>query len=348
MSRCRVLIVDDEATVRQGLTKFIARNAADWEVAGEARNGREALDQLHQCKPHLIISDIRMPLMDGIELARTVHDAQEEVGVVLLTGYKDFEYAQTALRYGVLDFLLKPCPEEELLRVLDKAYRKMKQAIGRTRIRNFRNEMMSKIMLGQADQIKEQLEGYTASMKTMPIEEAKLEASALAVALHEMVNQDFSLGDRTVNIGKELDRLFRMNSLHEVLDWSARQQDWFLRAFLKWMNEHNQNIVNKAIRYIEEHYMGECDLKEVADHVHLSPNYFSNMFKKETGESFVNYVVKIRMNKAKMLISNTELKVFEIAQKVGYDDPNYFTTVFKHLTDQSPSQYRKLIRKQQG
>lgn len=509
MNRCRVLIVDDEIMIRQGLSKLIAKNAANWEIAGEARNGREALEKLEQLKPQLIITDIRMPYMDGIELARAVHEMGAEIAVIILTGFKDFEYAQGALRYGVLDFLLKPCPEEEVTQALDKAYCKitgemrelerksaearqnarhtvrsimlrlpneqagleevkrsflgrelllvkvatyfpkakaygyndmnllqfaianimeelmgkyklqgellhvtydilalfhqkspsaadfswelaatvlellgislrtfeagemtelaklsgsidrlsgpvvtgaepvavtLQQAISQTKIRNLQNDMMSHIMLGQADQVREYMESYIGRMGNLPVEQAKLEASALGLALHEMMQEDFASKDMAGEAGDEINKLYRLASLQEVLDWAAGQMELFFKEFLRWMNDHDQNIIEKSIRYIHEHYMESCDLKEVADHVYLSANYFSSMFRKETGESFINYVMKVRIDKAKMLISNTDLKVFEIAQRVGYDDPNYFTTVFKQLTGMSPRQYRKDIR----
>src|SRR5690606_1418426 len=97
----------------------------------------------------------------------------------------------------------------------------------------------------------------------------------------------------------------------------------------------------KAVRYIEDHYMESCSLTDVAGVVHLSPNYFSNLFKKEKGESFVNYVTGVRMDKAKILLSNTNMKISEIAESIGYDDPNYFTTVFKQLVKCSPREFRK-------
>lgn len=508
MSRFQLLIVDDEIMIRQGLTKLIEKNAGNWEVAGEARNGLEAMAMLEQLNPHLVITDIRMPNMDGIELARTIHERAGDTAVIMLTGYRDFEYAQAALRYGVLDILLKPCPPAEVVRVLDDAYRRIaekahetekkiaeerlsdqhtlrsvmlrlpydpsrtdrirsrylhkelwlmkvrtyfpegkmygyndmgllqfavsnimeelmeefnlrgsllqvtydifalfidgdapstaftaelqstvsrllgismqiqcagraerlgqlpdfidqlsgandgvmgtvtdRQAVDSGKIRSIQNDIMSKIMLGQADKVKQQIEAHLASVRALSVEELKSEALTLALSLHEIMKKEFAAGD-DAHLGKQLERLQNSAAASEALRWMEEQMALFLAEFHRWMNSHNQNIIEKAISYIEDHYMNDCDLKEVADYVHLSANYFSNMFKKETGESFVNYVMKIRIDRAKVLISNTEMKVFEIAQRVGYDDPNYFTTVFRQLTGMSPKQYRKQVREQ--
>jgi two-component system, response regulator YesN len=87
--------------------------------------------------------------------------------------------------------------------------------------------------------------------------------------------------------------------------------------------------------------MNECSLSAAAAHVHLSPNYFGNLFKKVTGESFNAYVARYRLQKAKMLLANTDMKISEIAEAVGYADSNYFTTAFKQGAGLSPTEFRK-------
>ncbi|MFH5181403.1 response regulator [Paenibacillus sp. TAB 01] len=130
-----IMIVDDEPLIRRGLRKLIETNELGWSVAGEASNGQEALLQLEQLKPNLILSDIRMPVMDGLELARHISERNCGTAVILLTGFRDFEYAQAAVRYGVKDFLLKPCPEEEICRVLRQAYEQLRVKAEQRRVR---------------------------------------------------------------------------------------------------------------------------------------------------------------------------------------------------------------------
>ncbi|QNK57873.1 response regulator [Paenibacillus sp. PAMC21692] len=507
MKICRVLIVDDEITIRKGLTKLIEKNAPNWSVIGEARNGVEAIEQIRTLSPDLVMTDVRMPHMDGIEVSRHVHETFPGTRVVILTGYKDLEYAQAAIRYGVLDFLLKPCPEQELLKVLDKAgrlimqdlqkrevhlleqqlieehvvrslmlrlpydpnkledihgkfarkellmlkvttylpdtksYRKSDlpllqfaltniveeligtfrlkgkllpvihdvyavfleahpsipefagslgdaldqvlgipnvihpvgyienvaqlpacyeavasessrtdalpdstlelQTVNQNKVRAVQDEIMSKIMLGQSDLMKEYVADYTAGLKALPIEKAKLEALTLVLSLYVIIQKEFSQEQSILDIGEPLSALRLMNEPDDVLTWTSGQAELFYREFGSWLQHKNENIIAKAIRYIEDHYMESCSLTEVAGVVHLSHNYFSNLFKKEKGESFVNYVTSVRMDKAKILLSNTNMKIAEIAESVGYDDPNYFTTVFKQFVKHSPREYRK-------
>ena len=118
----KVFVVDDELHTRKTIVKMIEMSRLKWEVAGEASNGQQAVEQMESLKPNLVITDIRMPVMDGFQLAREIHRRGSDAQVVVLTAYRDFTYAQTALRYGVKDFLLKPCSEDEVFRVLRQAY----------------------------------------------------------------------------------------------------------------------------------------------------------------------------------------------------------------------------------
>ena len=103
----------------------------------------------------------------------------------------------------------------------------------------------------------------------------------------------------------------------------------------------DKNSIDKVVRYIEEHYQEELSLQQLSEYAHLSKNYFANLFKKEVGESFVEYVTRIRMDKAKLLLESTELKISQIGPMVGITDSKYFSKVFKKITGISPLEYRE-------
>ncbi len=114
----KVLVVDDEILVRNGIVMETAWDAAGCEVVAEAGNGIEALEAVHKYNPDLIICDIRMPQMDGIEMLKKLREEKNEVYVVFLTAYSDFQYAQSALKLSASDYLLKPYEEGELEQTL--------------------------------------------------------------------------------------------------------------------------------------------------------------------------------------------------------------------------------------
>ena len=117
----KILVVDDEMFVRRGIVMETDWAAMDCAVVAEASNGEEALEAVHRYRPDLIISDIRMPRMDGIELLKTLRQEGNEVRVIFLTAYSEFEYAKQALRYFAFDYLLKPKRQVSYMRK-DHAY----------------------------------------------------------------------------------------------------------------------------------------------------------------------------------------------------------------------------------
>lgn len=116
----QLLIVDDEYEIRTGLANYIPWDTIGFTVAGQCQNGREALDFISTHIVHTILCDIRMPIMDGIALAKELNTQNTSIKIVFLTGYKEFEYVQQALRYHVFDYVLKPTHFEQISEVFGK------------------------------------------------------------------------------------------------------------------------------------------------------------------------------------------------------------------------------------
>ena len=120
----RILIVEDEIKIRVGISRLITSHTQHT-VVGEAKNGKEGLEMINRYHPQLVISDIRMPVMDGLEMLEEAVKQGHHCHFVILSGYSEFEYAQTALRYGVDDYLLKPLAPEDVTELLDKIQEKI-------------------------------------------------------------------------------------------------------------------------------------------------------------------------------------------------------------------------------
>ena len=123
----KILVVDDEAVVRRGIVLGIDWAARGCVLAGEASNGEEGLAAVERYSPSLIITDVRMPRMDGIEMLSKLRERGCRAHVILLTAYSDFAYAQSALRLGADDYLLKPFRNEELIAAVDKVRQKERE-----------------------------------------------------------------------------------------------------------------------------------------------------------------------------------------------------------------------------
>lgn len=121
----RLLIVDDEAPVRKGISRFINWEAIDCAIEDTASDGLEAIEKLRELSIDIVITDIRMPEADGLDLAQYISRKYPDIQVIILTGYADFTYAQTAIQYNVSDFLLKPISKEQVIKAVQNAQKKI-------------------------------------------------------------------------------------------------------------------------------------------------------------------------------------------------------------------------------
>jgi two-component system, response regulator YesN len=117
----KILIVDDENIIRMGIRTVIQRFGGDWVIVGEASDGIDALEQIESYPPDVIITDIRMPQMDGIELTKQIGERYPDMLVIIISGHAEFDFAQEAIRIGAMDYILKPTKTDTLIDVLSKA-----------------------------------------------------------------------------------------------------------------------------------------------------------------------------------------------------------------------------------
>jgi two-component system, response regulator YesN len=148
-----------------------------------------------------------------------------------------------------------------------------------------------------------------------------------------------------VELGVLMDYISNMESsetleeLTGLFHQAKKECDIFLESETKHPNTDNE-LLDKALTYIHEHFTQEMTLQHVADHIHISRNYFSILFKRFMKINFIDYVIGLRINKAKELLSHTSLKVYEVAGESGFNDVKYFSKLFKKITGLSPGDYR--------
>lgn len=116
----KVVVADDEVKVCQLICNLVDWSTFDMEIVAVAHNGEEALEMVRQHEPDLLVTDIRMPGCDGLEMIARAKQLREDLDFVIISGYRHFEYAQSAIKYGVSDYLLKPIQKEELCSTLEK------------------------------------------------------------------------------------------------------------------------------------------------------------------------------------------------------------------------------------
>ena len=135
-----IILVDDEQQILFGMKKGIDWEELGFEVVGTAQNGKEALELIEDYHPDLLISDIKMPFMDGLELAKAIHDTYMNTKIILFSGWDDFEYARMAISYGVSEYIMKPINYDEMKKLLANMHQELEkeydEKVNRVRLEN--------------------------------------------------------------------------------------------------------------------------------------------------------------------------------------------------------------------
>lgn len=532
--KIKVFLVEDEVIIRSGVKKSINWEQEGYEFVGEASDGELAYPMILKEKPDILITDIRMPFMDGLELSRLVKKELPDIKILILSGYDEFEYAKKAIKIGVTEYLLKPISAAELTEVLNAVaetirqeneeknlletyFAEMRENTERDKMRLFEKLLMGDLSMGEileagerfgmnlgascykivlfkilanlenhvyaeqmvdacsaVEQAASMMEGVyvfqrgvegwafllTAQDEKSMEESAKILYQNLKQAMKNYtqleyfggigstvprirsLKQSFREADRAfaarfveeanqiisqkefeknqmeeglkmqgvVQIGKSREMLqkFLSNGTREEVKafsdaYISRIEEENIRStmvrqyvvidvcivilsFCERISSANRlqeeaeelqkmmqkihslseikkyvvRLLNEAIelrdaesgrRYsdliaaakkeIENHYMTEeISLNTVAISVGMSPSYFSSIFSKEAGKTFVEYLTEVRIEKAKEFLMCSSMKTSEIGYEVGYKDPHYFSYIFKKVQGCSPKEYR--------
>jgi len=244
----RVVLIDDEQIIVKGLRKVVKWADYGCSVVGTAGNAAEGTAMIRQLNPHIVFTDIRMPDQDGLTMLAGLRSEFPWMQICVLTGYRDFAYAQEAIRLGVTRYLLKP---------------------------------------SKMNEIEEALTVMTEKLSA-------LEPEALPVP----------------------------------------EEDGHAGSFL----------VNQATKYMEEHFNQKLSLQEVADNCFVSQWHLSKLINKHTGGSFYDLLNTIRIEKAKQLLKDPQLRIGQIVELIGYSDSAHFARIFKKSTGLSANEYRNQLK----
>ncbi len=533
----RILLVDDEILVRDAIKENIDWGSMDCELVGDCENGKQAAEFVENHPVDIVLTDILMPYMDGMELSKFLHNNYPEIVIVIFSGFGEFEYAKKAIQYNVSEYMLKPVTAMELREVIGKMkvkvdqQRKEKQRLesltktsqdyhknalvirskaiealvsctreisqsldelakmgiymdsSSYRVAVFdmdlfsdiheidmekrqESALMAFVLFNVADEIvtdrgagiayqegnnrvcilfmgdhcrefsretyeiceeiqskvkevigievsaglggwvktpadlihsHEQAEGaiglrYLLGGNLLIDTEEQTEESCLSLQqpLNEMINgirnENIQAVDHALADMKEKIKKARADKSHacvclqmilrhagscwesvtsdnedlfhkrELLMGKVTEQKTFDEAF-SMAEEYVKEVFERcssmnsssgqkqavlAMEYIREHYMEpELSLNDICSYLNISTSYFSTLFKEATGGTFLEFLGRIRMEKAKKLLEQTTLKNYEIAERVGFADPHYFSISFKKTTGKTPTEYAR-------
>lgn len=533
----KVMIVDDEPFIREGLRKTINWKSLHCSVVGEAENGIEAIEKIDMFMPDIIITDIMMPGYSGLELTKYIKDNHPQIKIIFLTGYNDFSFAQQAIKLGAFDFVLKPTDTDELEKVISKARNeivkcnsemiqhekllevievslpilkdkfiadllysnsvsadeteeklqffgikiesfiimcveidnfielnkksteeekllqiflvkeKTEELLKRCKFKGIINyihntfsvilqfskdesdEILKTSIISISEELRNKFENSSAftisigishyydkvsnikrayneaikclenrfyignnttihiddifsfesnmskneiqtkqildAIRSANTEKAKAELNNIIKIFSQINNKEYVFNICTEIIASisrlycELygnmsdiyeegaipyDRIFGCTSLTDLISILENILNKVSESINKLLNTQTRKVISKALDFINKHFNEDITLNDVSEHVYMSPWYFSKLFKKETGETFTEFILKCRIEKAKELLkSRIELKAYEVAELVGFNDARYFGQIFKKVTGLTPTEYRDNI-----
>jgi len=342
----KVLLVEDEVFVRESVREII-----DWEqwgftVAGEAGSGTEAFEIIQKENPHLVITDIVMPGMDGIELLRRTREAGYAAKFVMLTCMNELHYAIQAMEYGASSYILKlSMSVEDLRKTLSKVSRELREEERRRQAHppfpagdaylswEQEKEFYQAFEYRNAERCRRLIDGiwerFRADNPPLPV--VRHVTERLAETCHRIAEQPFD--------AQEMEDIASLEDLHAYL--AEKIHRLALRMAEQAGEPTTHPEINKIIAYIHQHYDQDITVKMMARYVVMSENYVSALFRKKTGKNLIGYLHEVRINKAKEYIENTDLPIHEIGRLVGFVNDNYFIRIFKRHTKLTPSQYRE-------
>ncbi|NLL67980.1 MAG: response regulator [Clostridiaceae bacterium] len=356
----KVMIADDIEILRYDLKRMkVWSETKDFAVEGEAENGLDALKKLRASDYDLLITDIKMPIMGGMDLLKAVSQEKLCPCVVLLSDYTEFAYAREGLLHGAFDYLGKPINNKDLTDLLSRVKTflddkkqeqdKIKQWEGLAEEAFFPasyvEQVASFLIKAQDDAIEATdslLEtvgaalNYDVKKATIILENASKQVFTEVVKAHGWIKLYTDIDDtRKLNFSEDQSWEDICETVHTEFDNLLK----FLKKFVIWKD--TDSYVKKACREVLYNIENNISVKSIAENLFISKAYLSERFKQITGVSLSKYIFIVKMQRAKYLLTNSTLKNYEIAEILGYNDHEYFSKVFKKNFGTSPALFRK-------
>lgn len=376
----KAVIIDDEVWSRRMIRGLGRWDALGIAIAGEAENGFEGWQLILAERPEIVLLDMRMPGMEGTELIRKLNEQAIEAKVIIISGHADFQYTKHAIDYKASTYILKPIDEEELNAALEKCVREIRlretQRQQELQSVHYANRALSELMAVTKRELARDLHGLDAQGIAQSFRRlvAALELHGVSgdSALRKIyVELYLLLEDFLVQSGVSVEDFSARNAALTGSQFAANAKSTTdsqshprspaaatpeeladslaalyidAAAYIKEKRRSKDKIDLGTIKaYIDRNYERSLTLESVADAFYVSKEYLSKTFKAKTGSNLTDYVIGLRMEKARGLVCASELKIKSIAQSVGYEDVTYFNRLFKSHFGETPGNMRERL-----
>lgn len=350
----KLLIADDEKIIRETMADFIDWKSLGIELIGTAGDGIEAYNMILDEYPQIVLTDIRMPGLSGMELIQRIRDINRDTRFIILSGHGEFEYAKQAMQYGIRHYLLKPCNEEQIIASVKEI------------ISDYQAALNQKPLLPPEPEgnISKKVRGLTETFFSESEEVSSQAALRLQTLLGSVSDTDFlrQLAASVliysasrlktfnmINVAEFLMKLENETDTKNILSLLDIQLSAFYREYHS--RKFSGDISLKIQEYVESHIAkSDLSLKWIAENrLFMNVDYLSRRFRQETGCKFSKYLTDIRVKKAKEFMAASDaVSIQEIADAVGCgNNPQYFSQIFRKNTGMAPSRYMKMLHGQE-
>jgi len=350
----KLLVIDDEHVVREGLKTIIDWEKYGYYVCGEGTDGRDGLKKIRTLQPDLVLVDIKMPGLSGIEVIKETRKEEKGFGTkfIILTGYSDFEYAQKAIQLQARSYLLKPIDEDELIETIIRIRQEIERdsklkKIRENEVTNITNikELYDAIDDGDFEKLDIVFTEMEEFFKQGHITIEDIKEFCVQCFMEIKDKFTFNYYDKKEEITPNevvIKNINNRKSLHELLEYIKDEMITISSILCENSSEH---AIRRIINYINTNYYKDLKVETLGEIFHYNSAYLGKLFKNYTKQSFNTYLDKVRIEKAKELLLGSDLKVYQVSEKVGYRNIDYFYTKFRKYEKLSPNQYKNKSKK---
>lgn len=352
-----MVVIDDEYLVVEGIKAMISRKEMNYSVVGCAYDGISGLEVIREKQPNVVLTDIRIPGLDGLSLIESAKEFCPRTLFVVISGYAEFAYAKRALCLGVKGYIEKPISIHTLQATLDGleseiAPDETERQVRRTVLRGYEKieaaleNSIQSVMKAEPNALHENTEkGFQWIFESFPeIQDARREVYKFLCALNDIVLEWD--GEAQKDMSVSFQKLEKMKSRQEIIDYARRVVSGIACSMEALQTGSNHRTVLQILDYIGEHYNQNIGLNELAEMVGMNPAYLSVLFKKEVKKSYIKYLTDLRMDRAEKFLLQGK-KVTDVSCLVGYNNYRYFCDVFKKHRGMTPYEYKNGCKKKE-
>ena len=395
-----LVVADDEPKIRRGIEGILDWHEFNINIVGEAEDGEIALEVIKEKKPNIILLDINMPFLNGLNLLQKLKDINNKSIVIIISGYDDFSYAQKALQFNVFDYILKPVNKKSMEEIITKAVNKLNEIEKENNYLDLVNKQISENSyelkktlfcewlnnkLSDEQVLKEmgffniKFGNNIGIMVVKLVDKLNIEIinkrwniELLEFAISNILTDKFKHSKVNFIFNDDKKNIILVNKIDSTLKWitigneleveiykylkcnviieQANVSDGILRikeVYSKIVNSVKEkkncnSIALSTIKYIEEnYYLNNLNINDISNKLEVTSSYLSKLLKKETGLSFIDYLTDVRISKSMCIMEDPTVKIYDVAELIGYSNQHYFCRAFKKVVGISPTEYKR-------